>query len=67
MVTWKRLRLTGGGIEERWTAVVMKRANSDAKSNSDEDLSNSDEYVNREEEMEKDVPPVPSSKVTVPA
>ena len=59
--------MTGGGIEERWTAVVMKRANSDAKSNSDEDLSNSDEYVHREEEMEKDVPPVPSSKVTVPA
>ena len=25
MVTWKRWRWTGGRIEERWTAIVMKR------------------------------------------
>ena len=37
---------------------------SDDNSNSDKDLNNSDENLNREEEMERDVPPIPPYSMT---
>ena len=63
MVTWKRWRWTGGRIEERWTAIVMKRTVVTITV-SDKDLNNSDENLNREEEMERDVPPIPPYSMT---
>ena len=51
MDRWSNRREMDGNSDEE--------NSSDDNSNSDEDLNNSDENLNREEEMERDVPPIP--------
>ena len=56
MDRWSNRREMDGNSDEE--------NSSDDNSNSDEDLNNSDENLNREEEMERDVPPIPPYSIS---